>query len=422
MPSLPVVKRLPHLLLACLLGTACVHRDYPQALRIHEDVPDSGPALSLALYQSVGVGLRPGHVVHLVQDDRILETLEAEIRQARESLHLLASSWQTGEASERLLRALSERQPGVVCRILVDPIQSPGFQEEVGTRLVQAGCEVRAFRPFVGAEVVFADERLEARNHRQLVIRDGRSGLTGGSGVGPAWRGEQAPKDAWRDTHVHVEGPAVRQLQQAFARDWLEAGGGLLPESAFPLLGPRGEARAGFVASTGSPSLSHSERMVQVLMAAARRRLWLTNACFVPTAATVDTLIRKARAGVDVRILVPGYEATSGVLAAQRASYERLLENGVRLWEYPSARLQVRTLLVDEQLAAVGSNNLEPNANAMLEEGALVIEDAALARALADSFERDLSHAVEIRRDGWRERGWLDRVGTRLPPSATGCR
>lgn len=412
MPSLPAVNRLPRLLLACLLGTACVHRDYPQALRVHDDVPDSGPALSLALYQSVGVGLRPGHRVELVEDARIIETLEEEIRQARESIHLLVSRWQPGEPSERLLRALSERQPDVVCRILVDPIRSPGFQDSVGPRLAQAGCEVRAFRPFVGAVVVFADERLEARNHRQLVIRDGRSGLTGGSGVG----------QEWRDTHVHVEGPAVRQLQQAFARDWLEAGGGLLPELAFPPLEARGEARAGFVASTGSPSLSHSERMVQVLMAAARRRLWLTSACFVPTAATVDTLIRKARAGVDVRILVPGHEATSGVLAAQRASYERLLESGVRLWEYQSAPLHARTLVVDDQLASVGSYSLEPNASAMLEEGALIVEDAPLARALADSFERDLSRAVEIRRDAWRERGWLQRIGSPLPPSATGCR
>ncbi|WP_375766685.1 phosphatidylserine/phosphatidylglycerophosphate/cardiolipin synthase family protein [Archangium gephyra] len=416
------MNRLPRLLLACLLGTACVHRDYPQSLRVYDDIPDSGPALSLALYQSVGVGLRPGHVVELVQDAAIPERLEAEIRQARESIHLLASNWRTGAASERLLKALSERQPGVVCRILVDPLHSPGFQEAVGTRLVQAGCEVRDFRPFVGAEVVFNDERLQARNHRQLFIRDGRSGLTGGSGVGPEGSDAKKPADTGRDTYVHVEGPAVRQLQQAFARDWQEAGGGLLPESAFPTLEPRGEAHAGFVASTGSPSLSHSERMVQVLMAAARRRLWLTNACFVPTAATVDTIIRKAREGVDVRILVPGDEATSGVLAAQRASYERLLESGVRLWEYRSAPLYARTLVVDDQLTAVGSNNLEPNASAMLEEGALVVEDAPLARALADSFERDLAHAVEVRRDEWRERGWLDRVGSALPPSATGCR
>ncbi|WP_158501907.1 phosphatidylserine/phosphatidylglycerophosphate/cardiolipin synthase family protein [Vitiosangium sp. GDMCC 1.1324] len=409
------MNRLPRFLLVCLLsGTACIYREHPQQLRIHDDLPDSGPELSLALYQSVGVGLRPGHVVELVQDEHIPEALEAEARQARESLHLLVSSWQPGEASERLVRALAERRPGVVCRILVDALHSPGFVDTVQPRLVQLGCEVRDFRPFVGETVVFNDERLQARNHRQLVIRDGRSGLTGGAGVGPSCR----------DTYVHVEGPAVRQLQQTFARDWLEAGGGFLPESAFPPLEPRGEARAGFVASTGSPSLSYSERMVQVLMAAARRRLWLTNACFIPTTATVDTLIRKAQEGVDVRILVPGIppEGLPGGLAAQRVSYERLLENGVRLWEYQAVPLHSRTLVVDDRVAAVGSNNLEANSHTLLEEGSLVVEDAPLASELASSFEQDLTHAKEIRRDDWRKRGLFQRFDYQLPPSTTGCR
>jgi cardiolipin synthase len=424
MPSLPGVNRFPRLLLACLLAsTACVHRDNPQQLRIHQDLPDSGPDLSFALYQSVGVGLRPGHVVELVQDDRILDTLEAEIRQARDSLHLLTSSWQPGEVSERLIRALESRHPGVTCRILVDSLDSPGFTENVEPRLVQAGCEVRTFRPFIGATVVFSDERLEARNHRQLVIRDGHSGLTGGSGMGPAWRREQGPAEAWRDTYVHFAGPAVRQLQRAFAEGWQEAGGGLLPESAFPPLEAQGEARAGFIASTGSPALSHSERMMQVLIASARRRLWLTNACFVPTTATTDMLIRKAREGVDVRILVPGprHGGPNAVHSAQRAAYDRLLENGIRVWEYQPAPLHARTLLVDDTLAAVGSTNLDPNSSAMLQEGALVVEDSQFARALAVTFERDLMNAVEIRWDWWRRRGLLDRFVYQLPPSSPGC-
>jgi cardiolipin synthase len=424
MPSLRDVNRFPCLLLAGLLASsACVHRDHPLQLRIHQDLPDSGPDLSFALYQSVGVGLRPGHVVELVQDDRILESLEAEIRQARESLHLLTSSWWPGEASQRLIRALEARQPSVTCRILVDSLDSPGFMENVEPRLVQAGCEVRTFRPFIGSTVVFDDERLEARNHRQLVIRDGRSGLTGGSGVGPAWRGEKSPAEAWRDTYVHVAGPAVRQLQRAFAEGWQEAGGGLLPESAFPQLESQGEARAGFIASTGSPALSHSERMVQVLIASARRRLWLTNACFVPTTATTDMLIRKAHEGVDVRILVPGPRpgGSHAVLAAQRAVYGRLLENGIRVWEYQPAPLHARTILVDDRLAAVGSTNLESNSSAMLQEGALVVEDPQLARALAVTFERDLMNSAEIRREGWRHRGLLDRFAYQLPPSTAGC-
>jgi cardiolipin synthase A/B len=419
MPSLRRVNALSRLLIACLwCGTACVRRDFPEQLRVRDPVPSSGPELSLALYQSVGIGLRPGHGVRLVQDERILDTLEEEIREARESIHLLLSRWEPGDASRRLVQALAARRPDVVCRVLVDPLQSPAFQEQVESELVRAGCEVRAFRPFIGQEVVFADSRLEARNHRQLVIRDGRGGLTGGFGA-------VAPRGGTRDTHVHVEGPAVRQLQQSFARDWLEAGGGLLPESAFPPLDPQGEARAGFIASTGSPSLSHSERMVQVLLASAQHRLWLTNACFVPTPATVDTLIHKAKSGVDVRILVPGLEGTdtsARVLAAQRSSYERLLENGVRLWEYQRAPLESRTVLVDDQLVAVGSTNLQAHASALLEEGALVVEDGPLAHSLATSFEQDLAHAVEIRKEQWRERGWFQRLTYRLPPSAAGCR
>ncbi|WP_309889485.1 phosphatidylserine/phosphatidylglycerophosphate/cardiolipin synthase family protein [Archangium sp.] len=419
------MNRFSRLLLACLLlGSACIHRDIPQKLRIHQELPTSGADLSFVLYQSVGVGLNPGHVVRLVQDERIAEALETEILQARESVHLSISSWRPGEASERLLRAFESRQSGVACRVLVDPIDSPGFTEQAQPRLVQAGCDVRFFRPFVGAEVVFSDERIEARHHRQLLIRDGRSGLTGGSGVGPAWRGEKAPVGAWRDTYVQVEGPAVRQFQRAFAEVWQEASGELLPDSAFPTLTSQGEARAGFVASNGSPSLSHSERMVKVLIASARRRLWLTNGCFIPTAATADMLIRKAREGVDVRVLVPGprHGGAHGVLAAQRATYERLLENGVRLWEYQPSPLHARTLVVDERLAAVGSMNLEPNSSALLSEGTLVVEDPQLARSLAVSFERDLGSAVEVHRDAWRQRGLFDRFAYRLPPSVIGCR
>lgn len=417
MPRLAAVNGLPRLLLACLLcATACVHRDIPLRLRVQETLSNSGPLFSLALYQSVGVDLKPGQRVELVPDGRLTETFEAEIRQAHESIHLLVSSWHPGEASERLIRALTERPPGVTCRLLVDALHSPGFQTTVEARLVQTGCEVRTFRPIIGDEVVFSDDRLEARNHRELLIRDGRSGLTGGAGVGAM--------DARRDTYVHVEGPAVRQFQQAFARDWLEAGGGLLPESAFPTVPSQGEARAGFVPSTGSPSLSHSERMVQVLMAAAHRRLWLTNACFIPSASTLDTLIRKAEEGVDVRILVPGLVGTrsASVLDAQRSLYERLLDKGVRLWEYKRAPLQARTLVVDDHLVAVGSTSLEPNSNAMLEEGAVVVEDAPLTQALASRFEEDLAGSVEVLQSQWKARSWSEHFTYELPITNAGCR
>ncbi len=392
---------------------ACVHREHPRDLHLRDNLAAPGADVSLALHQSVGVGLRPGHSLQLLQDEQIPLTLEEEIRSARESLHVLASPWLAGTTSERLTAALAARQPGVACRILVDAFHSPGFEEQVAPQLVRTGCEVRTFRPFPGAVVTFADERVEARNYRQLLIRDGRVGLTGGSGVGPAWR----------DTYVRVEGAATRQLQQAFAESWHEAGGSLLPESAFPPATTSGEARAAFVASTGSPSLSHTERLTQLLIASARGRLWLTNGCFVPSSATLDMLLLKARQGVDVRVLVPGpgHGTNPRALAAQRALYERLLEAGVRVWEYQPARLQARTVLVDERLAAVGSMNLELHAHATLEEGALIAEDPRLAHTLAEAFEKDLASAVEIRREEWRGRGVFARFNPPLPRSEGGC-
>jgi cardiolipin synthase len=408
------VRRILFLLLACLPASmACVHRDKPQDLHLRDDLSAPGTDVSLALRQSVGVGLRPGHSVQLLQDEQILQALEEEIRSARESLHLLASPWVEGAASQRLTAALAARQPGVACRILVDPLHSPGFEEHVKPRLAGTGCEVRAFRPFPGAVVTFADERVEARNYRQLLIRDGRVGLTGGAGVGPAWR----------DTYVRVEGNATRELQQAFAESWHEAGGALLPDSAFPPATASGEARAAFVASTGSPSLSHTERLTQLLIASARGRLWLTNGCFVPSSATLNMLMLKARKGVDVRVLVPGpgHGTNPRALAAQRSLYERLLEAGVRVWEYQPSRLQARTVLVDERLAAVGSMNLELHAHATLEEGALVAEDPRLAHTLAETFEKDLASAVEIRREEWQRRSLFERFNTPLPRSDGGC-
>jgi len=392
---------------------ACVHRDNPKDFHLRDDLSAPGADVSLALHQSVGVGLRPGHSVQLLQDEQILLALEEEVGSARESLHMVASPWLAGAASERLTAALAARRPGVFCRVLVDAFHSPGFEEQVAPRLARTGCEVRAFRPFPGAVVTFADERVEARNYRQLLIRDGRVGLTGGAGVGPAWR----------DTYVRVEGAATRELQQAFATSWHEAGGSLLPDSAFPPPTASGEARAAFVASTGSPSLSHSERLTQLLIASARGRLWLTNGCFVPSRATLDMLIHKARRGVDVRVLVPGpgHGANPRALAAQRSLYERLLEGGVRIWEYQPSRLQARTVLVDERLAAVGSMNLELHAHATLEEGALVAEDPGLAHTLAETFERDLASAVEVRREEWRSRGLFERFTAPLPRSDGGC-
>jgi cardiolipin synthase A/B len=379
-------------------------------------VPAEAESLSLAFFQSTGVALEPGHRVELVDNGRVFDAMEEEIRAARSSLHIVSYIWRPGQPSERLVRALQERQPGVACRVLVDPLGSLNF-EAVAPGLLAAGCEVRLFRPIQGAISAFDVKRMLARVHRKLVIRDGEVGITGGWGIWKSWLGDARNAEEWRDSNVRIWGPAVRGMQQAFAENWQAAGGGFLPPESFPELAPMGEARAGFVASTGETFLSDGMRMTLLAIGAAERRLWIANSYFVPTEAISDMLILKAKAGVDVRVLVPSrrHHDVGVVFAAQRASYARLLENGVRIWEYELSMMHSKTILVDERLSVVGSTNMDPLSLGEVEEGSLVMEDAALAAALEETFLEDLTRSREIHASGWRRRGLLRQMTEQLP-------
>jgi cardiolipin synthase A/B len=293
------------------------------------------------------------------------------------------------------VRALLERAyAGVTCRVVVDPIGSDGFEEEVLERLRDGGCDVRLFRR-VGRHRVI--DRLE-RNHRKLLIVDGEVGFTGGFAIRDLWRGEGRGPECWRDTHVCVRGPAVRQMQVAFSDSWREAGGGLLPGNQFPPLPEEGPARAAFVASGGEMGHTVADRLCNLAIAVARRRLWIASSYFVPSETMRRLLIARARAGVDVRVLVPGpIHDVHLARAAQRASYPGLLDAGVRIWEYQPSMMHAKTMLIDERLSLVGSINLDPLSLRLLEEGSLIADDAELARALEHGFLEDLALSRERR-------------------------
>lgn len=378
-------------------------------------MPEGPEGISQAFFQSMGVALEPGHRVELVDNGRIFDVIEEEVRAARSSIHILSYIWRPGDVSDRLIRAVREREPGVACRVLVDPLGSINF-EPVSKELVAAGCETRLFRPIQGSIASLDLRRMLARTHRKLVVRDGEVGVTGGFGIWKSWEGNARNAEEWRDTNVRVWGPAVRGMQQAFAENWQEAGGDYLPPECFPPLAPEGEARAGFVGSTGETFLSDGRRMTLVAIAAAQRRLWIANSYFIPSDDISDMLILKAKQGVDVRVLAPGrHHDIAPVHAGQRASYARLLEGGVRIWEYELSMMHSKTILVDERLSVIGSTNMDPLSLDQVEEGSLVVEDAALAAALAASFERDLTHSREIHASGWRRRGLFRKLAEQLP-------
>ncbi|GAC1346672.1 MAG: phospholipase D-like domain-containing protein [Myxococcales bacterium] len=359
------------------------------AFRLDARVPSSGPLFSSALRQTVGVGLKPGHRIELILDGRVFDALTAAIARARESVHVDIYMWTDGAASRRVIEALRARAKGVACRVVVDAEGSSGPSAQVASALRDAGCELRVFRP---------SSHLTARNHRKIVVVDGRVGFTGGFGIDDRWLGEAQDENHWRDTSLRVEGPAVGEMQAAFGEDWQEAGGALLPPEAFPDLPAVGPSRAAFVASVASPVVTRAERLSQLAIDASHDRLWISNAYFVPGRPVLDLLAQRSAQGVDVRVLVPGRKSDSkSSFVWQQREYKELLKVGTRIWEFQPSMMHAKTMVIDSTIAIVGSVNLDPLSLDRLEEGALVVEDREVALELARAFERDCARAREER-------------------------
>ena len=367
---------------------------------------DARTDFSLALRQSLGTALRPGNEVTIFPNGHVFDALEEAIAASRSSIDIVVYIWEKGAASDRMVAAITPRaRAGVACRILVDAFGSSDFEKDVKAALTDAGCDARVFRPIPGVSD-------EARNHRKIVVIDGAVGFTGGFGVRDDWLGEGESDAHWRDTNARVKGPAVSDMQQAFAENWQEAGGPLLGADAFPFDrapgaaagvadppvagAPHGGVLAAFVASTGAPVVTRAERLTQLAIATAKKRLWISNAYFVPSRAILDELGEKARAGVDVRILSPGRKSDSKpAFLSQHAEYGDLVKAGVRVWEYLPSMMHAKTMVVDDGLAVIGSINLDPLSLNVLDEGALVTEDPKTVEALAALFVADMGRSEE---------------------------
>lgn len=385
-----LVLALGVLLAAAVVLVADWFFDFDDSPRLElRDVPDHGDGFSSALFQNVGVDMRAGHDVEVIHDGAVFDALERDIASASASIHVLMYIWEDGAASERMVAAISARaRAGVQCRLVIDAFGSPDFGEDVAPELEAAGCEVRTLRP--DAEI--------ARSHRKIVVVDGRIAFTGGFGVRDEWLGTGRAQDEWRDVAIRLRGPTVRDAQQGFAESWLEAGGALLPASALATGPAAGHARAAFVTSAGAPVFTRADRLTQLLVAAADERLWIANAYFVPSETIREALVAKAIAGVDVRVLTAGEKSDSKTSwGVQNMHYDELTDYGVRVFEYQPGMMHAKTMLVDRDLALVGTINLDPLSLRELDENAVVVDDRSTNDELARAFLADCDLAEEQR-------------------------
>lgn len=335
----------------------------------------------------------PGNEVRLVYDGpEIFPAMLEAIAGARRWIHLDNYIIRDDTTGRRFAAALATRaREGVQVRVLTDWVGSFGTSRRFWDGLRAAGVRVR----FFGPPNLWHLRRNFTRNHRKLLVTDGEWAMTGGWCIGDEWAGDpERGRQPWRDTGVVIEGPAAAVLDQAFAAVWGRLGTRLPPDEQVAEVSARGEAEVRVLA--GEPGGARTSRVLELLLAAAEERVWITDAYLVAPRGIFRGLLDAARQGIDVRLLVPGTSDLPHIRNLTRTGYRELLDAGVRIFEWRGAMLHAKSVVSDGRWSRIGSTNLNLSSLIANYELDVLIEDEAFAQQMEAQFRRDLDHATEV--------------------------
>jgi len=378
----------------------------------HLEVPDL--RIAEPSFRATVVGYAGGVVVGgnridvLLNGDEIFPAKLEMIRSARKTITYAQYVFEDGAPAADTAQALAERcRAGVKVHVLVDAVGSLMMPSQYRDWLTEAGCELAFYRPLSP----WAMDRVNNRNHRRILVADGRVGVTGGSGTSGKWSGNGRQEGQWRDTDLRLEGPVVSQLQGAFAENWLEATGVALggPDYFPSPIEAKGQVESQIVRSSPAGGSVAMYTMFLLAIASARQSIYITNPYFVPDDKMLSTLLQARQRGVRVVLLLPGATDHNLVRQASRSELGRLLQAGVKVYEYRAALLHAKTMVIDSIWATVGSTNLDRRSFELNEELNLVVYNPDIARRLEGVFEADLRGSREVTYEAWKNRGILSR-------------
>lgn len=345
----------------------------------------------------------------LLNGEQIFPTVLTGIRAAQRTITYAQYYFEDGPVARDIAEALADRcRAGVGASVLLDAFGSLHMPREYVERMREAGCHVVWFRPL--RQYVF--RRYYHRNHRRILVVDGRIGFTGGAGVSRKWMGNGRIEHHWRDTDVRVEGPVVEYLQAAFAENWLEATGMVLGgEAYFPRPAePRGQVHAQVARSSPAGGSTAMYTTLLLALSSARQSVLVTNPYFVLDDTMRGALLRTVRRGVRVAVLVPAVIDHNVVRQASRGQFGDLLRAGVEIYEYTPALLHAKTMVIDSVWATIGSTNLDNISFAVNDELNLIVYDRGIAAQLERIFDDDVRVSRRVTYEAWKDRGLRARL------------
>ena len=352
----------------------------------------------------------------LVNGEQKFPELLTALRVARHHIHLEYYIFEYDSIGTEIIELLIQKaKEGVKVRLIYDDFGSPTIKKKTEQRMREAGVEVN---PFHKVHFYLLANRINYRNHRKIVVIDGRTAFVGGINVSDRYINNDKTTLYWRDTHLRIDGPAVYYLQYLFITDWnFCCPFTLSPDEFYFPRYPADKNKGSYIQiSAGGPDSILPSILFSLLQAIylAREEILVTTPYFIPGDSIIDALCVAALSGLSVKLLVPGVSDSRLVNAASRSYYTNLLQAGVDIYLYNRGFVHAKTIVTDGMLSMVGSANMDHRSFELNFEANTFVYDRAIANQLRTQFFEDLKYADKIDRDSWLSRPAYRQIAEKL--------
>lgn len=366
-------------------------------------IPEDQQRLAQLMEKISGNGLLAGNATRVYTDFyRMFDDLLSDLKQARDHIHFEFFKFEDDAVGRRVAGILMQKaREGVSVRVQYDDVANlsrKAFYRE----LKEAGVQVA---PFLALTLPFLSADTNFRNHRKVVVIDGRIGYTGGMNIALRY-GDGLKWGPWRDTQLRLEGPAVLQLQTAFLSDWRFSSKELLSAPRyFPLARQMGDNTVQLLATSPTDPWHVSMQGLVQLLSEAKEYVYLQSPYFVPTATVMLALQNAALSGVDVRVMIP-WKGDGGPLVplASKSYVAEALAAGVKICFYKGGFLHAKTVVADDRFASIGSTNIDVRSYTLDFEIDAYLYDVDLAQQMKAIFIQDLEHCEKVDAETWAKR------------------
>ena len=377
--------------------------DYPPEVKQHQ-------RLSKLIIQNSNFLPQAGNKVKLLKDGpATFEAIFEAMERARHFIHMQYYIFEEGQLAGRMADIFERKaKEGVEIRMIYDGVGSRKLSRKYLRRLQAMGVQVYPFMPL---HFGWLTTTLNYRNHRKIIVVDGKEGFTGGINVADKYiSGDEL--GAWHDMHLYLHGPVVNSLQAIFVLDWHFVSGKeeLLSHDYTFGQDPRGASTVQLVASGPDSDFPAVRQQYFTLINQAREYIYITNPYIIPGEPILEALQSAALGGVDVRLLAPAKSDNPIVKWSIRSYYQPLLEAGVQIYLYPFGFLHSKIVVADDSVASVGTANLDIRSFEQNFEVNAVIYDSAIARQLKALFQEECWISTQLDPAAHAERPWTDRL------------